>query len=98
MTHYNTSYKELSRSEADEKAIQDIIDWLGQEKFDKIVEHLKDQPINTVNFALSFAGVSGYPFHSFCRKYMLDRYRAWMAEEPDPIATDENGYPIEQEN
>lgn len=87
---------EGSPEERDAKAIEDIRSWLGQESWDTLMQ-LVGNPETTIpqlNFALSFAGVSGYPFHAFCRKYCLQPYREWMAAGEDSIQTDERGHGI----
>lgn len=108
--HYETSYKNLPREEADEKAIQDIMDYLGTEKtslfgdlvqlatyieLDKEIEGRK-QTIQSLNMTFGFGGISGYPFHAFCRRYCLSKYRAWMADGSDSISTDEQGFTISE--
>lgn len=100
MSHYDVSYKNIqSRTERDSKAIQDIIDYIGKEKF-RILEQITEDPkhsIGMLNMAMGFAGVSGMPFHAFCRRYPLAKYRIWMADDSfgDPIETDEQGFTID---
>lgn len=98
MSHYNTDYKGLPRGEADKKAIQDIRDYLSQEQWDCFMQGVGDpkMTIKGLNFAFGFVGVQGYPFHAFCRKYVLDKYRAWMASGDDPVQTDAQGFTIEK--
>lgn len=96
MAFYEISYKSLSREQADLKAIHDTIDYLGDQNWNIIREVLNDPEatIGAINRALGFAGVTGYPFHAICRKYRLDDYRAWMAEGPDSVPTDEAGFAL----
>lgn len=119
MTHYNIDYStlQMSEKEKDEKAIQDILEYLGMEKaalFGDIVqlacciEHeilclsndgqLRKQTIQGLNMTLGFAGISGRPFHAFCRRYCLSKYREWMASGSDPVQTDEEGFRVEEAN
>lgn len=91
--HYDISYENLPREEADAKALADIVEYLGQKKFDEITTWLSKAPFTTVNFVLSFLGIQGYPFHAYCRKYHLAAYREWMAGDDDPVPTDEQGFP-----
>lgn len=81
--------------EADEQAIADIRTYLSPNQWDAVMQLVgnPDTTINDINFCL--AGVSGYPFHAFCRHYALDKYRAWMAEGPVPIETDERGFRLD---
>ena|SRR5687768_3837839 len=99
--HYYLDYTKLPNKEADEKALKDIREYLSQDQWDCLMQLVGNPatPINTINFCLGFTGVSGYPFHAFCRKYMLDKYREWMAtpqgDEPG-IETDEHGFQDER--
>jgi hypothetical protein len=47
---------------------------------------------------LGFAGISGRPFHAFCRRYCLNKYREWMASNDggSPVQTDEEGFRIKE--
>lgn len=100
MTHYDTSYKHLPRKEADEKALEDIKEYLGEEIYNNFVKEIEagiatgDVTAKTINMYFGFAGISGYPYHAFCRKYCLASYREWMHSGKDPVQTDENGYTI----
>jgi hypothetical protein len=99
MTHYDVSYKGMDREEADRKALNDIAEYLGGvDKFVEIVEACKGETIQRINLWFAMGGISGYPFHAFCRKYHLAAYREWMHAEPDPVLTDENGYSINKED
>jgi len=80
----------------DEAAINDTKNYLGEERFAFVVSELEKarnaEWIEQMNFALSFAGVSGLPFHAMCRKYALTAYREWMHSGDDAVLTDERGF------
>jgi hypothetical protein len=96
--HYNINYNGLTRYQADEKAIEDIREYLTVKQWDIIMQSVgqmnadKEKSFQAINFMLSFTGVQGYPVHAFGRRYCLKKYREWMASEPDPIITDEEGF------
>lgn len=107
MTHYNTDYSKITgRKEKDDRAIKDIEEYLGTEKFKSVIEMVEKLKANNIsdsdkirhlNFAFGMmAGITGYPFHAFCRRYMLKEYRAWMADPSEglSIQTDEEGHPV----
>ena len=100
--HTEISYKGLPREDADKAAIQDIREWLSQEAMETLVHTAgratDAQGFSAINFALSFAGVSGYPVHAFGRRYCLEAYRAWMAEPDEEgvsYPTDEQGFKLD---
>lgn len=99
MTQYDRHYSGSPR-EMDDTAIADMREYLEPQQWNALVKlaSLPETTINHVNFAMAFAGVSGRPFHAFCRRYMLERYREWMASEPDPIETDDEGHRLETAN
>jgi hypothetical protein len=100
MSHYLTSYKGLDRSAADTQAIEDIKEYVGAANW-KLFLDLADHPettVDLVNATMGFAGISGYPFHAFCRAYMLTKYRAWMAATNDAgsaVMTDAAGFALD---
>lgn len=111
MTHYHTDYSTIQdRKAKDEQAIKDIREYLSQAQWDAfmiMVGELKaDQSrtptkkIQSLNFAMGmFAGITGFPFHAFCRKYLLAEYREFMADHDiDGIVleTDAEGFPIHE--
>ena len=58
-----------------DKAIEDVREWLGADRFNLLseyIESLSDTPQNRDKVALmiSFAGVQGYPVTAMCDKYM----------------------------
>lgn len=67
MTHYDIDYSKLSEAEKQSKAIDDIKDYMGIEKFNHVysqfVELHKVKPMTeeTLGFYLMLAGISGYP-------------------------------------
>lgn len=65
MAHYDISYEGLDPIAKHNKAIQDIKDYLGNDRFDIVTESAKnmDPPmtLNEFTVAMSFAGVQGYP-------------------------------------
>ncbi len=73
--HYEIKYDETDSVETQDKAIQDCKDWLGEEQFDKVVNHLRNTEVtgsrNLMRLALSFQGIQGYP-----AEVMLERYWA----------------------
>lgn len=98
MTHYTISYAGLSKKEQDAKAIQDCKDYLG-DRFAILEEVLLDKEGHTLRgceIAMGFAGISGLPVHALLRKYRLEEFRAWMADDTlqGSIQTDEDGFPI----
>lgn len=112
MTHYNTSYEVSTdpkiRQEQDEKAIADIMEYLGTAKaalFGDLVAvavciaQVPDTKfkINSLNMMMGMAGISGRPFHAFCRRYCLKAYREWMSEGSDGVETDEMGFIVQKE-
>lgn len=65
MSHHTIKY-DLDSPDAEAKAIDDIIDFLGQERFDTISTALeiaiKDgATVDQLRIPLSFAGVQGFP-------------------------------------
>lgn len=106
MSHVDVSYKKIaSRKERDEKAIQDVRDWLTVTQWEALLVTLgsvaqahKMQPdprhFQSINFACGFMGISGYPVFALGRKWCLDAYRAWMASDVggEPTETDEEGF------
>lgn len=64
MTHYDIDYSGLTPQAKYEKAIHDIKDYMGEERYNKVVGLYKEiRPISLEVFRLqmSFAGVQGYP-------------------------------------
>lgn len=69
MTHYTTSYEGLTEVEKHNKAIEDIKEWMGEERFDHITSLVRDDvkegreqmTLDQFTMAISLAGVQGYP-------------------------------------
>ena len=69
MTHYITRYAGLSEEEKQEKALNDIKDYLGEPKFNEITSAFRNTypvgvkvpTLGQFRFKLSFVGVQGYP-------------------------------------
>jgi hypothetical protein len=68
MSHYDIDYGGLDERTKEARAIQDIIDYLGQERFDYISTAIKqgmvedmDLDADALRLPLSLAGVQGYP-------------------------------------
>lgn len=72
--HYTVDYSGLSEQKKQDKAIADIIAYLGQDKFDAITVELKKYiadgaQLVHVQFQLSFVGIQGYPvtaWYEYC--------------------------------
>lgn len=98
---YNRSYKGYpSREAADAAAIGDIKEYCSEAMWETLLfeagraaERGTAEACKDMNIAMSFCGISGYPFHAFGRKYFLKAYRAWMHED-DAYVTDEQGFEI----
>lgn len=71
---YTIDYSGITDKTAkEEKAIQDIKDYLGEKSFNDLVEAAKHEPPMSrmlAMFILSFAGISGYPAKIFVEKYL----------------------------
>jgi hypothetical protein len=66
----------------DRTAIIDILQYIGARRFKILVRAAKDpaKPLQWTNMAMSFSGVSGYPFHAFAKRYMPEKYDAWISQ------------------
>jgi hypothetical protein len=70
--HYTIDYSKRTDKDVDAAAIRDIIDYLGEERFQQISAALKDgirQGVTEDEFhlPLSFAGVQGFPVGAWYR-------------------------------
>lgn len=102
---YITSYNDPSktREQHDEQAINDIREYLGsKEKFDLFVDAAEkvndgEGTIQSLNLLFGFAGIRDRPFHAFCRKYALEKYKEWLRADIDgeQYECDEQGFIIE---
>ena len=52
--------------------------------------------IEGLNMTFGFGGVSGYPFHAFCRRYCPNKYREWMTSGPDAVELDDENFTVEK--
>jgi hypothetical protein len=74
MTHYLTDYTAITDELVKHnKAIEDIVDYMGKERFDKITAMFKEQqpqlPLEHFKLYCSLAGVEGYPvkaWYNYC--------------------------------
>ena len=93
MSHYTVSF--AGKNDPDRAALIETVRYLGQTRFKLLVRLAKTaKAFRAVDFHLCFTGVQGYPNHAFGRRYCLDLYRAWMHEEPNPVLTNEKGFPL----
>jgi hypothetical protein len=100
---YTTNYTNIPTREAkDEAAIKDIKNYLPVHVWEvllvecgKAEQDGSAEAFQSLNLALSFAGIAGYPVHALGRKFCKTAYRAWMHSGSDPVQTDEAGYPLE---
>lgn len=64
MTHYNVNYAGLTDVEKSAKALQDIKDYLGEDKFESTTEIMRNGMIPYEQFTMAMmfmAGIEGYP-------------------------------------
>lgn len=92
MSHYTRRYAGLTRAEADTRAIEDAREYLSDKQWQTVLAICESGQVETLNFGLAIAGVSGYPFHAIARRYCLDAYREWRASGEDGVATDAEGF------
>lgn len=106
MSHYDVIYdtKNKSREELDAKAIDDIKEYLGRDKdgaerFQILLDCANEvnqgkMTVQQLNFTFGFAGIQGRPFHAFCRKYLLEKYKEWLRSPSggEPVEPDEQGF------
>lgn len=62
--HYNTSYEGLEDQAKIDKGLEDIKDWLGEDRFDELskeFEKAEKIPFEQFEFLAGMAGVQGYP-------------------------------------
>jgi len=69
MTHYTVKYGDLEGIPKQAKALADIVDYLGWEKFTELSGVLAEEnprlTLKQLRMALSFAGVQGYPVRAW---------------------------------
>lgn len=64
MTHYDVSYAGLEGDEKQAKALQDIREYMGDDKFVKVCLELRKggkPEFESFQTACSFGGIQGYP-------------------------------------
>lgn len=63
MTHYDVNYSGLSPNDAHNQAIKDIIDYMGEEKYNDLTQQFRAFELNLDAFRMyvSFAGIQGFP-------------------------------------
>jgi hypothetical protein len=73
--HYNISYKGLSPQAAHDKAIADIREYMGSDRFETLTAQFarhEPMPLEVFELIVSFAGVQGFPvkaWHNECWPY-----------------------------
>lgn len=105
MTHYNTHYDTATKSpeELDKKALEDIKDYLGRHEkgyemlltlIDYAIQCRTAEDVQGLNFSLGMVGISGRPFHAFCRKYCLPAFLLWLSSDTagGSVVHDEKGF------
>lgn len=95
------NYGNMSREEADTKAVDDTKFYLGVDGWAALMFEMGQayaigtaEAFQSINMSLAFCGVQGFPVHALGRKYMLPAYRAWMHSGKDPVMTDDKGYAL----
>ena len=66
--HYTVSYEGLSSQEKHDKALGDLKEYLGEDRFEQLTRELSRHPDLTLEqfeFYASFAGVQGYPVRAW---------------------------------
>lgn len=82
MTHYTMSYAGLTDVEKSAKALQDIKDYLGEDKFESTTEIMRNEMIPYEQFVMAMsvmAGIQGYPVQAWYEHV----YGAGMAVQVD---------------
>lgn len=69
--HYTTNYEGLDPIAKHDKAITDILEWMGKDRFDKATSEFRKHNLTLEQFELyaSFAGVQGYSvkaWYNYC--------------------------------
>lgn len=89
--HATVDYANYENTESkDAAAVKDCLDYLGDERFNKTVQYLRNcqnaKNFRSALFALSMSGISGYPIHALGRIYCNDAYNLWMSESRAPVS------------
>lgn len=76
--HTNIKY-DGTEQEKDAKAIEDIKEYLGEDKYSILVALAKSEAhIDYVENILGFAGIQGYPVNAFLRTYRAEDFKRSM--------------------
>lgn len=101
---YTIHYIGEDRKAEDEKALADLIEYIGQERYDALLAACQEESdlaeenparyVQYINYAMSMNGISGRPFFAFCRKHFLSQFREWCHSSMGGGAkqTDEDGF------
>ena len=74
--HTTIDYSKLEEPAKSEKAIADIIEYLGMDRYEKVVKSIQGQPKKDILMGLSlFVGIEGFP-----AQVLADRYCAESAQ------------------
>lgn len=68
MTHYDVNYSDLTPQAKHDKAIADIKDYLGDDKYRNLTAEFRaagPMPLGRFEMYLSIAGVQGYPVRAW---------------------------------
>ena len=77
--HTTIDYSKLEEPAKSQKAIQDIIEFVGETRYKKVVAAITGQPKRDIIVALSlFQGIVGFP-----AQVLADRYGAPESEAPN---------------
>ena len=97
--HTDIHYTSNDRAENDQRAIADLESYVGQNGVARLKLLAEAGSVVNLSLACAFAGITGYSFHAFARKYCLDAYRAWLlaGDSDGPIHTDVEGFIIKHE-
>lgn len=90
---YYVNYADIPEAEKQPRAIQDIMEYLGTDNahlFGDLVALAtlveleipdstgKVSTVQNLNLMFGFAGISGVPFHQFCKRYCPSKYAEWV--------------------
>ena len=85
-----------TRETRDLVALDDLSAWMGERRMGILLAEatkaVTAAHVARLNMVMSFAGVTGLPFHAFCRANCLEAYRGWMADGDDGVPTDAAGF------
>ena len=70
--HTTIDYGKLEGKAKEDKAIADIVNWLGKERYEKLTAEFKKEPkqptLDGFHLMCSIAGISGYPVTVWYRR------------------------------